>query len=253
MSCNRCPDYQGKLTKYELSILREIIEILSLFELATDQCQGEKMPTSSLVIPCVRGLRAELQDLSATYKSKMVTTLQTSIDTRLQKYEDNEAFQLAAVLDPRWKMSWCNPAEIPIVTERLAERVKAITPMTPNQDPEGPEPPQASPPRKKCKLFRFMAPASTRISTPSQVEAYLAQPNLSEDSDPLVYWEQNRTNYPDLAILATQYLAIPASSAPVERLFSVAGKVFKPDRCSLSDKVFEELMFIRCNPKIGPK
>ena len=33
----------------------------------------------------------------------------------------------------------------------------------------------------------------------------------------------------------------------VERLFSIAGKVFTPDRCRLKDSRFEQLMFIRCN------
>ena len=53
--------------------------------------------------------------------------------------------------------------------------------------------------------------------------------------------------YPALAKLVPLYLCIPASFAPVERLFSIAGKVFRPDRCRLKDKTFEELMFIRCN------
>ena len=43
------------------------------------------------------------------------------------------------------------------------------------------------------------------------------------------------------------YLSVPASSAPVERLFSIAGKVFRPERCRLTDKNFETLMFIRSN------
>ena len=42
-------------------------------------------------------------------------------------------------------------------------------------------------------------------------------------------------------------LQIPASSGPVERLFSIAGKVFRPDRCRLTDEMFAKLMFIRCN------
>ena len=42
-------------------------------------------------------------------------------------------------------------------------------------------------------------------------------------------------------------MAIPSTSAPVERLFSIAGKIFRPERCSLSDDNFETLMMIKCN------
>ena len=32
-----------------------------------------------------------------------------------------------------------------------------------------------------------------------------------------------------------------------KRIFSVAGRMFKPDRCHLTDKSFEALMVINCN------
>ena len=42
-----------------------------------------------------------------------------------------------------------------------------------------------------------------------------------------------------------------ATSAPVECLFSIAGKVFRPERCSLKDDTFEKLnMMIKCNHQI---
>ncbi|MGH0123568.1 UNVERIFIED_CONTAM: hypothetical protein FKN15_037013 [Acipenser sinensis] len=93
-----------------------------------------------------------------------------------------------------------------------------------------------------------MTNRSTEICTDasSEISNYLSQPYLPEDSDPLAYWKGKQMEFPHLAQLACKHLAIPASSALVERLFSVAGKVFRPELCNLSDAKFEELM-IRCN------
>ena len=66
-------------------------------------------------------------------------------------------------------------------------------------------------------------------------------------TDPANFWKEHQ--YQVLAKLAKEVLAVPASSAPVERLFSIAGKVFTPERCRLTDSRFEQLMFIRCNNK----
>ena len=48
-----------------------------------------------------------------------------------------------------------------------------------------------------------------------------------------------------LSKMVQNYLCIPAD--PVERLFSIAGKIFRPERCRLADKHFQQLMFLRCN------
>ena len=55
---------------------------------------------------------------------------------------------------------------------------------------------------------------------------------------------------PAMSKLAKRYLSVLASSGPVERLFSIAGKIFRPERCRLTDTVFENLMFIKCNSYI---
>ena len=70
------------------------------------------------------------------------------------------------------------------------------------------------------------------------------------NENPLDYWKQNSERFHGLSVLARKYLALPATSAPVERLFSVAGKTFRPDRCRLSDPTFEKLMMIKCNAKL---
>ena len=55
------------------------------------------------------------------------------------------------------------------------------------------------------------------------------------------------STYPTLAVIAKRVLGVPASSAPVEHLFSVAGKIFRPDCCQMKETAFERLIFIKCN------
>lgn len=66
----------------------------------------------------------------------------------------------------------------------------------------------------------------------------------------VTHFNTGRANMPMLSTMACKYLTIPASSAPVERIFSIAGKIFRPERCRLNDQTFERLMMIKCNSKL---
>ena len=235
-------NFTPKPTKYELKLIEELCEILLPFETATMETQGQNKVTASLIIPCIRGLRAEMCELGEKYKSSMVSTLKSFIEKRLVQYEDKEVFQLASCLDPRFKFQWCTDEEAEKLKRLLVKKVKELLPQTEEQR-------TVQPPTKKSKLFRFMdkVPELTPSTALQQVEKYVSTGCLDENSDPLLYWSQNAHQYPELARLSCKYLMIPASSAPVERLFSVAGKIFRPDRCRLSDERFEDLMFLRCN------
>ena len=50
-------------------------------------------------------------------------------------------------------------------------------------------------------------------------------PHVDEEDDPLKFWTDNERSYPALCLLAYDLLCIPASSAPVERVFSTDGTV----------------------------
>ena len=243
-------DTTHKLSHHDRILLSELCDILSPFEAATDFTQGDKVVTATLVIPSVRGLRSQLQVISVKYNCKIVSTLKKSIDTRLSIYEETASFRLAATLDPRFKLAWCSSQ--PEATDQRASLQAAANKLS----PPPPELPTAlstsasSPPTKRCRLFNFMnssQPTPTvNISdaVAEEVSTYLSQPwVVPESEDPLHYWCTRSGSMPTLARLATQYLAIPATSAPVERLFSVAGKAFRPDRSRLTDSHFQDLMF----------
>ena len=151
-------DYQQKLTKYDRNILVELSEILTPFESATDMIQGQNIVTASLVIPCIRGLKAEMRALSDKYQCKMVKTLKSSVDKRLTKYESLELFQMAAMLDPRFKLLWCTEGERADLRQALINNVNVILPES-NEIADT----ITSPPRKRAKLFSFMGEITNTI------------------------------------------------------------------------------------------
>lgn len=68
--------------------------------------------------------------------------------------------------------------------------------------------------------------------------AYVAHlHNLGEEYllglDPLEYWAVHGSKFPIIARIAAQILAIPATSADVERLFSITGRILTKYRASL--------------------
>ena len=65
----------------------------------------------------------------------------------------------------------------------------------------------------------------TGTTTMEQRQMYLTSPQLPfHATDVLEWWRWQRHVFPDLSRMAQQYLAAPASSAGVERLFSRAGR-----------------------------
>ena len=248
-------DFNEKPNQHDLNVVRDLVEILTPFLWATDLTQGQNKVTASMILPVVRGLRNEINELHKKFKSRFVSTLKSSIDARLSKYEQ-ECFKVAAALDPRWKLAWCTTLlEATDIKQLVIEKVTVLyNNSSLTTSVESTESPDSPPIPKRSKLFQFMT--DTPIATTpieginvviSKVETYFDTPCLPEDSNPLVYWQSQHSQQPQLAEIACHYLSIPASSGPVERLFSVAGKVFRPDRCRLSDTLFEQLMFVRCN------
>ena len=148
-------------------LLDELIEILTPLEMATNFAQAQNQVTASIVLPCIRGLRAELATLREKFNGKLVSSLAASVDKRLSKYESIELFTLAASLDPRWKLMWATREEAATIRQTLVDKVSSTQPditaeSTTNDQPS---------PAKRSKLFRFMGdspPATnTMAATPS--------------------------------------------------------------------------------------
>ena len=238
-----CLDTQT-LTEYDRKILEDLVEILTPFETTTHCVQGDSIVTSSMIAPCVKVLKSKVELLSRKYTFRFVATLKASVYSRLGKYEDIHVFLMASALDPRFKLKWCKPVEFNHLKATLIEEVEKnqqdqgtgstdMTIQTSNTSNEAVQSQESGiePPAKKMKTF-FKDLIGETVSSnsvislndiTSMVEEYLLSPCLPQEENPLEFWKLNQVKYSPLAQLAPQFLCVPASSAPVERLFSIAG------------------------------
>ena len=80
-----------------------------------------------------------------------------------------------------------------------------------------------------------------------ELAEYLALPQASSKVKFTEWWLEHKDTFPNLEVMARQYLGCPASSASVERLFSQVGIAFADKRKSANSATLESIMFAREN------
>jgi hypothetical protein len=82
-------------------------------------------------------------------------------------------------------------------------------------------------------------------STKTEFDRYMALDNDDGCTDILQWWKGHATDYPFISQLARRYLAIPASSAPSERLFSRLKDTATLKRNRMKPKTLCQLLFVQ--------
>ena len=92
-----------------------------------------------------------------------------------------------------------------------------------------------------------------RIRCQAQLEAYKLvkqmkmRDNEGNFNDPLKYWAGIEHQSPELSQLAKEFLSIPATSAPSERVWSRAARVIRAKRARLDPDITARMMFAQEN------
>ena len=108
----------------------------------------------------------------------------------------------------------------------------------------------AAPAGKKARTSRmsldelagFNASSSEAIT---EYDRYLLLEDEKNCGDVLNWWRGHESDYPLIAVLARRYLAIPASSASSERLFSRLKETHTVKRNRMSPKAMCQLLFVQ--------
>ena len=82
-----------------------------------------------------------------------------------------------------------------------------------------------------------------------ELTAYLALPQIENDNEwaGLKWWKDHEGLFPNMSLVARQYLGCPASSASVERLFSAVGNCFTNKRKRADAQTIADLIFNKMN------
>jgi hypothetical protein len=166
--------------------------------------------------------------------------------------------KLATALDPRTKdLDTFGDEQLDLIRDALIDAVQGLLPPSSpeaeggDEEEEEVEGEEENPvgildallTAQKKKRRRAKKSSS---SVEDEVARYLEE-DSTDDPDPLHWWKQKEYLFPRIARLARKYLALPASSAPSERIFSKMNVVCDKRRASLDPERVERMVFIKEN------
>ncbi|MBW0475933.1 hypothetical protein O181_015648 [Austropuccinia psidii MF-1] len=99
----------------------------------------------------------------------------------------------------------------------------------------------------------YPIPGQEVTTLENELQQFLAEPLEPKDTNILKFWKSRHAIFPTLYAMAHKYLAIPASSAPSERIFSSSCKILTYQRSMLSSMHVEKLACVKdWAHKFGP-
>lgn len=210
--------------------------------------------TISLIIPSVHGLVRKLNGLAkillTTEAKEFLVIVKKFVQEKLFFYEQRTACRVATLLDPRFKkpafMSDFNCQEAVTICQNFLNIEFRKKPPTANSTAQ-----TTSSDTTTENMFDFLKlnlPETTNAaSSILLLKNYLDRKPVDLNADPIEFWLKGDLADSVIADVARDFLCIPASSVPVERLFSHAGYTATERRNSLKPKNVQMLTFLNMN------
>lgn len=245
----------------------QICLILKPFQVATTYFEGEKYPTlgsvSYFIEMLMNGLEGDAPPLSWGFDgveswiqlSEEVQEVRNFIRADMINRWDpaNQLLCMAAVVDPRFKsLSWLAAEEKAAIVQCLKEELEDEASRV-GVEEEAPQAKRRAIAREEKEILRYFGNAAAMNegaarSIEEEVAEYLAAPQCQHfQSNPLTWWARNEKSFPRIAVLALRYLAIPASTAPSERVFSHAKLITDRKRHAILPERLHKQLFLRMN------
>jgi len=255
---------------HHVDILRKVVRVLTPFLKATQQLSRDDACISE-VVPIITQLRLELGNITDKDQGVkgLMRKLLDGVETRLGGLEKEEMYALSCSTDPRsWMSGFFHKSSMVEARLLLIQKVKEEIESAGLKEPGR----QAATPvaageeetwEQRVKRSKLERQEEARVASghllettvESLVDGYLFS-DIQEHC--LKFWAAQepllRAKGPaGQALLAVvrRYLAAPATSTAVERLFSVAGLILEDRRNKLSPGTLDRLLFVRESLLLG--
>nr|XP_055027769.1 zinc finger BED domain-containing protein 4-like [Misgurnus anguillicaudatus] len=253
-------------------LIEQLLPILSPLAKATTIMCGELHVGLSFLYPVIinlteNTLRPSAGDLTGTQAFK--ETVRKQLVTRFKLDSETVAKSLpisACMLDPRFK-------RLLFLPEKAREDAKAhLTDLLHDSEITHSEtsgeqdfadcsgttnalPSEHKKPRLEADLeelfgfhYKSRNPTTKQPTTSEdEIQDFFQMPDIPTLGNPLEWWACNGHQFPRLSKLAKSCLAVPATSTPSERIFSLAGNTVTRQRSSLHPSHVDALVFLNAN------
>ncbi|KAK2993380.1 hypothetical protein RJ640_008981 [Escallonia rubra] len=210
----------------------EVCKFLEIFREVTDSISRTKYPTANMFLPEVWKIKEALNEKSRD-ENRYMQYVEMKRKEKCDKYwgEYNLLMAIAAVLDPRYKMTFikfCFPKiydeveskkNIELVSGSLLEVYKEYV-----------------------LNHALHCSNVTKESSVVGEGVYIYEVNLESQFDVIGWWKWNNLKYIILSKMVVDILSIPITTVASEAAFSTGGRVIDPYRASLSTKTVEALI-----------
>lgn len=226
----------------EVAFVTEFVTVMKPLAQALDILQCETNAYMAYYVPTLVILTNKMQYLqqSSTVQScqPLVSAILHGVRDRFAADMSKAEYIAAAIVHPKFKTAWIKDGDqrragIQYLTDKVQQNLLAID-----------------------TAINHEAAEDTTSEAEDDFFTFNAEDTATADSIVSSYLSGVAAGVGDLAVAHPQIrkifielnTALPASAA-CERLFSVAGRIFVPNRCRLSDKHFEQQLLLRINRK----
>ncbi|XP_060858223.1 uncharacterized protein LOC132935644 isoform X1 [Metopolophium dirhodum] len=238
----------GRFNRSDIDFMCQYQKIMGPISISLDLLQGDTNMYFGHLLPTIEELiyKYELMTNDVTvsnYMKPLVNAILNGIKTRFADYLIDKFLIVAAVCHPLFKTAWIkNDTKKQLASEYFKNACYELDELhTNDNDNDDVEDNQMT--DNLSSFFTWSQNSREEKST------------VSDEIDRFLGTSPTKTleclhNLPTIKRVFVKYNTPLPSSASVERVFSVGGATITKKRTNMTDKHFEEIMFLKCNTQL---